>query len=187
MGGAAWLNILTCLFGSTIGWWAGILISPDPAEQGRFSDFRKAVSAFLSGFLLAKLDLLFQGALAHDLAASPIFIGRVFLFATTCLICAQFTYVARHNLGAQFFSSAASLPAASDASFAQRVMRMVGVALVSIAALYLLYVICWRRLNVEQNVILVLLAVGSLVLVASTTTAREWLIGKTGSAKKVGE
>src|SRR5437763_9586506 len=86
LGGETWLNVLICLFGSTIGWWAGILISPDSTEHGQFVSFRKAVSVFLSGFVLAKLDVLFQGAVAHNLANSPIFIGRIFLFATTCMI-----------------------------------------------------------------------------------------------------
>jgi hypothetical protein len=93
------LNILTCLFGGAAGWWAGILISPDPTEQAQFSVFRKTLSAFLGGFVLAKIDLLFQGAMAQNLAADPIFVGRLFLFITTFLICAQFTYVARHDLG----------------------------------------------------------------------------------------
>src|SRR3954466_9047355 len=68
--------------------------------------FRKALSAFITGFVLAKLDLLFQGAVARNLANSPVFIGRIFLFATTMMICAQFTYVARHNLGAPSVESA---------------------------------------------------------------------------------
>jgi hypothetical protein len=72
------------------------------------------VSAFLGGFVLAKLDLLFQGTVAHDLAANPIFIGRVFLFATTCLICSQFTYVARHNLGAQSLPADGHEPVAAN-------------------------------------------------------------------------
>src|SRR5262245_3341991 len=45
-----WLNILSCLLGSIIGWWVGILMSPDPTERGQFLGFRKALSAFLSGF-----------------------------------------------------------------------------------------------------------------------------------------
>lgn len=184
MGGEGWLNILTCLFGSTVGWWTGILMSPDRAEQGRFLDFRRAVSAFLSGFVLAKLDFLFEGTVARDLAANPIFIGRVFLFATTWLICAQFTYVARHNLGEQSARAAGDEPSATNISLVQRLMRIGGVVLVCIAAIALLYTNYLYRLSVEQGSVLVLLAIGALVLVASTTSVREWLLGKTGSGKK---
>jgi hypothetical protein len=180
MDGAAWLNILTCLFGSTIGWWAGILISPDPSEKGQFLEFRRSVSAFLSGFVLAKLDLLFQGAVAHDLAASPIFIGRLFLFATTSLICAQFTYVARHDLAPQSLPAAVSVSAAADIPRTQRLVRLLGVAVVLVALMSLVYVNYRHLLNVEQSVILLLFAVGAIALTASTTTIRKWLLGKTG-------
>jgi len=39
-------------------------LAKDPTEQGSFIDFRKALSAFLSGFVLAKLDVLSK-ALSH--------------------------------------------------------------------------------------------------------------------------
>ncbi|HEX6159785.1 MAG TPA: hypothetical protein VF111_06440 [Thermoanaerobaculia bacterium] len=105
-----WLNILICLLGSIIGWWLGILLSPDPTERGNFMDFRKALSAFLSGFVLAKVDILFQGAVSQNLTDSPLFMGRIALFTTTALICAQFTYVARHDLGMYGVRYAAGQP-----------------------------------------------------------------------------
>jgi len=97
--GMGWLNILVCLFGSIVGWWLGILLSPDPTERGKFSTVLKTLSTFVSGFALAKIDVLFQGAVAKNMATDPIFIGRILFFTTTALICAQFTYVARHDLG----------------------------------------------------------------------------------------
>jgi hypothetical protein len=104
-----WLNILVCLFGSIVGWWLGILLSPDPTERGKFSTVLKTLSTFVSGFALAKIDVLFQGAVAKNMTTDPIFIGRILFFTTTALICAQFTYVARHDLGmygVQFHSEA---------------------------------------------------------------------------------
>jgi hypothetical protein len=94
-----WLNIVVCLFGSIVGWWLGFLISPDPTERGKFSTVLKTLSTFVSGFALAKIDVLFQGAVAKNMATDAIFIGRILLCTTTALICAQFTYVARHDLG----------------------------------------------------------------------------------------
>jgi len=94
-----WLNIMVGLFGSIVGWWLGILLSPDPTERGKFSTVLKTLSTFVSGFALAKIDVLFQGAVAKNMTTDPVFIGRILFFTTTALICAQFTYVARHHLG----------------------------------------------------------------------------------------
>jgi hypothetical protein len=96
MGAEIWLNMLICIFGSIVGWSAGMLFSPKPGEQPQFSEYRKAISAFISGFVLAKLDLLF--AASNTPPNSTLVLGRMLLFATTCLLCLQFTYVARSYL-----------------------------------------------------------------------------------------
>jgi len=95
MGGEKWLNILICIFGSIVGWSAGMLVSPNPSEKDKFSEFRKAISAFISGFVLAKLDLLLGGAGGNSLSNSTLLLGRILLFGTTFLLCLQFTYVPR--------------------------------------------------------------------------------------------
>jgi hypothetical protein len=91
------LNTLIVLSACIAGWTAGMLLSPDPNEQPLFSGIGKAISTFLSGFLLAKLDMLFQGAMAKD-AIQSLFISRMLLFATPFLICLQFTYVGRQYM-----------------------------------------------------------------------------------------
>ena len=98
MGGERWLNLLILMFASAAGWSAGMLISPFQTEQAQFLGFRKGLSTFVSGFLLAKVDPLFQGAAASNLAANEIFVGRVLIFATTFVICLQVTYVGRRYL-----------------------------------------------------------------------------------------
>jgi hypothetical protein len=182
VGGEIWLNILFCLFGSTIGWWAGILISPDPTELGRFSSFRKAVSAFLTGFVLAKLDLLFQGAVAHNLASSPVFIGRIFLFATTTMICAQFTYVARHNLRPAS-SEPANDRAARRISFPQRLLRIAGCVLALTGLVFFLYLNYLRNLNTGQNLVVAMIGASALTFLASSTSIRDWLFTGAQSAE----
>jgi hypothetical protein len=97
MGGEKWLNILICIFGSIVGWSAGMLFSPKSGEKHQFSEFRKAISAFVGGFVLAKLDLLFAGA-SNNLSNGTVLLGRILLFGTTFLLCLQFTYVARSYL-----------------------------------------------------------------------------------------
>ena len=97
MGAEKWLNILICIFGSIVGWSAGMLVSPKTGEERQFSEFRKAISAFISGFVLAKLDLLF-GGIGNNPSNGPLLLGRILLFGTTFLLCLQFTYVARSYL-----------------------------------------------------------------------------------------
>jgi hypothetical protein len=183
VGGEIWLNVLFCLFGSTIGWWAGILISPDPTELGQFLSFRKALSAFVTGFVLAKLDFLFQGAVAHNLANNPVFIGRVFLFATTTMICAQFTYVARHNLRPPSSESAHGRTTLRI-SFAQRLLRIIGSALALAGLVFFLYLNYLRNLNAEQNIVVVIVGASALTFLASSTSIREWLLTDSGSTEK---
>jgi len=96
MGAERWLNILICIFGSIVGWSVGMLISPRPGETQQFSEFRQAISAFVSGFVLAKLDLLFAGT--GTPSNGTLLLGRTLLFGTTFLLCLQFTYVARSYL-----------------------------------------------------------------------------------------
>jgi hypothetical protein len=98
MGGERWLNILICIFGSIVGWSAGMLVSPNPGEKRQFSEFRKAISAFISGFVLAKLDLLLGATGSNSLSNGTLLLGRILLFGTTFLLCLQFTYVARSYL-----------------------------------------------------------------------------------------
>jgi len=57
----AYLNVLFCLFGGASGWFAGILISPKTQiQKEEFGSYGKAISAFLSGFVVAKLDRVFE-------------------------------------------------------------------------------------------------------------------------------
>lgn len=183
-----WINILICLFGSIAGWWLGFLMSPDPTEQGQFSNVRKAVSAFLSGFLLAKIDILFQDAVAQNLTSSPLFMGRLGLFVTTALICAQFTYVARHDLGmygvGQFARERAEPPANTggsdvhvELSRAQFWLRVIGLALLLVGIGLFFYRSVLQNFDVTQNIAILLLAASVFAFLFSMTTVRERLFG----------
>jgi hypothetical protein len=91
-----WLNLLPCLFGGVVGWCMGMLLSPlTHYESIQFSAYGKAVSAFVTGFVIAKLETLFPGALTAQVVTTPAFVGRLLLFAITFCIGLQFTFVAR--------------------------------------------------------------------------------------------
>ena len=91
-----WLNLLPCMLGGVIGWCVGMFLSPlTRHETIQFSAYGKAVSAFVTGFVIAKLEILLPGSLTAQVVATPAFLGRLFLFAITFGIGLQFTFVAR--------------------------------------------------------------------------------------------
>ena len=58
------LNVLVCLVGALLGWFIGTLASPiTKTESTRFLSFGQAISAFVSGYLISKLDRFFEAVL----------------------------------------------------------------------------------------------------------------------------
>jgi uncharacterized membrane protein len=90
-----WLNLLLCLFGLVLGWSVGVLLSPmTKIEETRFTSYGKALSAFVTGFVVAKLEFLLKDfSFAHT--NREVFIGRILLFAATLITGFQFTFMAR--------------------------------------------------------------------------------------------
>jgi hypothetical protein len=90
-----WLNVATCLFGFALGWNVGMLLSPKEYEKQQFAGYGKAISAFIGGFLVAKIDAAFGGAELKRIVADPVIVGRLLLFGTTFFFGVQSTYVGR--------------------------------------------------------------------------------------------
>lgn len=91
-----WLNLLLCFFGGIVGWTVGVFLSPmTPGQKDAFAGYGKALSVFVSGFVIGKFDVIvkaFGGTLdIHDVVS----IGRLLLFGTTFFLGFQFTFVAR--------------------------------------------------------------------------------------------
>ena len=54
------LNLSLLIFGATLGWLVGILISPySEGEEKMFATYAGAISAFISGYFIAKFDGFF--------------------------------------------------------------------------------------------------------------------------------
>lgn len=90
-----WLNLLLCLFGLVVGWSVGVLLSPMTAvEETRFTSYGKALSAFVTGFVVAKLEFLMKD---FSLAQTDpeVLIARILLFGATLVTGFQFTFMAR--------------------------------------------------------------------------------------------
>jgi hypothetical protein len=93
--GEWWFNVLLCLFGMAAGWTIGVLLSPMTAkEETKFSGFAKALSAFLTGFVVAKFDLLLKNV-SFTITDPEVMVGRILLFATTFIVGFQSTFMAR--------------------------------------------------------------------------------------------
>lgn len=89
------LNLLLCLFGLAVGWSVGVLLSPMTAiEETWFTRYGKALSAFVTGFVLAKIDPLLRN-FRFAPADSEVWLARILLFGVTLIIGFQFTFMAR--------------------------------------------------------------------------------------------
>jgi len=92
-----WLQIDLCLFGGVLGWVIGIGSTPlDKNEGQRFTDFASALSAFVSGFVVAKLGAI-GDALADKVKGTEgdVLLFRTLLFGTCLLLGFLFTVINR--------------------------------------------------------------------------------------------
>ena len=92
-----WLQIVLCLFGGVVGWVIGIGATPlDETEDQRFTDFARAISAFVSGFAIAKLGVI-GDTLAKKLGETggDVLLFRTLLFGTCLLLGFLFTVINR--------------------------------------------------------------------------------------------
>jgi hypothetical protein len=95
-------NILVCLLGGLIGWVIGILATPlTKTESARFITLGQAISAFVSGYLISKLDRFLEGAL-YLKNGDLVHTGweRVGLFAASLLLMTIIVFLNRTYLHA---------------------------------------------------------------------------------------
>ena len=85
-----WFNWLVLLFGAVLGWTTGILASPlNRTEQKRFSSYGTIISTFLSGFVVARFDQIFDDAMTKDQVhrqslEQALLFGSAFLLGLLC-------------------------------------------------------------------------------------------------------
>jgi uncharacterized membrane protein len=95
-GDAVWSNVLICIFGGAFGWLVGILGSPrTTSEKREFSTYLNAVLTFITGFVVAKVDRLFEGPQQPDVM--ELVTNRLLLFAATFCLGALVTFVWRRR------------------------------------------------------------------------------------------
>lgn len=84
--------------GLVAGWGTGILAHPYKSESDRFKELVKVVSVFITGFLVGKLDRLFELWFNPEygpMVLRPTFALRTMAGITGFLLAAVSTYVAR--------------------------------------------------------------------------------------------
>lgn len=87
--------VLVTLLGGVVGWITGILITPQSNRQMfTFNEYGKAISAFFTGFVLAKFGDAIQ-ALGNFSAWTPTFELGLVLFVTMFCLGTLFTFIAR--------------------------------------------------------------------------------------------
>jgi hypothetical protein len=101
-GGAAsnstsrWVNVLVLITATLLGWCGGILLTPhNSSEQKRFTEYGAAISTFLSGFVLAKVDRVFEDTFDDAGLLSDTAIARTLIFASGFLLGGLFTFISR--------------------------------------------------------------------------------------------
>ena len=87
----AWLS---AALGAASGWVVGTFISPYGRDEGeQFGNFGKLASAFLTGFLLTKVDRLFD--LTFPLLSDERFIRRLMVGMSCFLVAMIIVFIAR--------------------------------------------------------------------------------------------
>ncbi|HEV3100503.1 MAG TPA: hypothetical protein VGY75_12385 [Candidatus Udaeobacter sp.] len=91
-----YLNLAIVLASVSLGCLLGTFISPESgSEQSRFSVYGKAVSAFVSGYLVSKLDKVVEMILSPQTLAVPIASFRLAASISAVISALLVTYIVR--------------------------------------------------------------------------------------------
>jgi hypothetical protein len=90
------LNLAILALGFSVGWVAGILISPyDTEESKRFSVLTKAVGVFASGYLVGKIDKLVERIFDPNFVFDSIHGFRIVAFLSVAIVAMLVTFIYR--------------------------------------------------------------------------------------------
>lgn len=90
------MNYLLLTSGAIAGFVVGILLSPyDEQEKKWFVRYGRAISLFVSGFVIAKVDRVFEDALSAKKVFDIVVLGRWLLLLSSFLLWAAISFVMR--------------------------------------------------------------------------------------------
>jgi len=88
-------NWLIILLGLVLGWGIGTLLSPfNPDEKENFSGMAKAISAFISGYILCKMDKFFEVIQSKDFFQETT-LERIILFVVAFFLSMIIVFINR--------------------------------------------------------------------------------------------
>jgi hypothetical protein len=91
-----WIFHLTfMILGSALGWIVGTIASPYSSEKEEFSAIVKAISVFISGYALAKIDPLITEFLKKENLNDNTLAFRSLVFICSFLLTLVFTFITR--------------------------------------------------------------------------------------------
>jgi hypothetical protein len=91
-----YLNLAVILASISFGWLLGTFVSPESdREQQSFMTYGKAVSAFVSGYLVSKLDKVIDRILSPEILAMPVAAFRLAGSIAAIISALLVTYIVR--------------------------------------------------------------------------------------------
>lgn len=91
-----YLNVGVFVFSWALGWLIGTLVAPyDPAESTMFRNISRALSAFVSGYLLAKIDPLVGAIFRPEFILQPVHGFRAIVFFSVTAVVTIVVFFAR--------------------------------------------------------------------------------------------
>jgi len=114
------LNILLCLLGAALGWGAGILATPIAEDDAsHFARLGQIISAFVSGYMVSKIDRFLERALYSGEQLIPTAWERIGLFVVSFLVMLIVVFINRwylHRFAPKTISNQASVKESADES-----------------------------------------------------------------------
>ena len=90
------MNSAILVLGTSFGWLLGTIVSPyNPQEETQFATYTKAFSAFLSGYLVAKIDKIVEHLFSPEFLSAPEAAFRMILFLAAVVVATVFTFLNR--------------------------------------------------------------------------------------------
>lgn len=92
---------LACVPGALLGWLMGVLLSPYKQEKELFEGYGKSIAAFITGFLVSKVDRIFELFMTKSGESGPALLQEanwrplVFGFSSLLLVL-LYTFTCRH-------------------------------------------------------------------------------------------
>lgn len=90
------VNVLALVSGAAVGWLLGVAVSPyDAREASAFPKYAGAVSAFVSGYVVSKLDRVLEHLLRPEFVASAVGAFRLLGGFCALILALLLTYIYR--------------------------------------------------------------------------------------------